>query len=378
MKLSYFIQPVHPFDKDYRQCLEEDMQSIILADRLGYGEAFVGEHFTDLVEPITSTLMFLARLIPETRNIKLGSGVVNLPVYHPAMLAGHVAMMDHLCDGRFIWGIGPGGQPSDIEAFGNRELDRNAKMVEVFDHIMEIWWGDAPYDLKGEFHTTSTVETYLPEIGQGIAPKPLQKPHPPVVVTATNPHAAGITLAAERGWHPISCQYAQAHWIATHLPKYLEGLRNAGQPENPLGWRVAKLIFVADDAATAERYARSTDGPYGHYFFNLMTKLGAKGRYSLFAAYPDQPKEQVTLEQSLRTQVIAGTVDHVVDQLLAFRDEIGPFGTIVYTGADWADEALGRRSMALMAEQVMPRVNDALKADEAEITARVAAQVAAE
>ena len=104
-----------------------------------------------------------------------------------------------------------------------------------------------------------------------------------------------------------------------------------------------------------------------------MTKLMTRGRHGLFATYPDQPEEEVTLEQSLRTQVIAGTVDDVVDQILAMRELIGPFGTIVYTGADWADEALGRRSMELMAEQVMPRLNDALKTDEAEITARVAA-----
>lgn len=370
MQLSYFTQPVHPQQKDYRRCLEEDLQAIILADRLGYAEAFVGEHFTDLVEPITSTLMFLARLIPETRNIKLGSGVVNLPAYHPAMLAGQVAMLDHLCDGRFIWGIGPGGQPSDIEVFGNRDLDRNAKMIEVFDQIMAIWWGDGPYDLQGQFGSISTVETYMPEIGQGIAPRPRQKPHPPVVVTATSPHSAGITRAAERDWHPISCQYVQPHWIATHLPRYLEGLANAGRPPNPLGWRVAKCIFVADDAATAERYARSVDGPYGYYFHSLMTKIRAGGGQQLFAAYPDQPDEAITLEQSLRTQVVAGTVSDVVDQILALREQIGPFGTLVYTGIDWADEALGRRSMELMAEQVMPRLNDVLAADEDQIAAR--------
>ena len=109
-----------------------------------------------------------------------------------------------------------------------------------------------------------------------------------------------------------------------------------------------------------------------------MTKLLSRGRHGLFATYPDQPEAEITLEQSLRTQVIAGTVDDVVDQILAMRELIGPFGTIVYTGADWADEALGRRSMELMAEQVMPRLNDALKVDEAEITARVAAGLAAE
>ena len=371
MQLSFFTQPVHPHQKDYRRCLDEDMQAVILADRLGYAEAFVGEHFTDLVEPITSTLIFLARLIPEPRDIKLGSAVINLPAYHPVMLAGQVAMMDHLCDGRFIWGIGPGGQPSDVEAFGNRDLDRNAKMVEVFDQIMQVWWGDPPIDLQGEFHSASTAQTYLPEIGQGIAPRPRSHPHPPVVVTALSPHSKGITLTAERDWHPISCQYVQAHWIATHLPRYLEGLENAGKAPDPLGWRVAKCIFVAADVPTAERYARSTAGPYGHYFHSLMTKVRMAGAQQLFAAYPGQPDNQITLEQSLRTQVIAGTVDGVVEQILALREQIGPFGTLVYAGIDWADEALGRRSMELMAEQVIPRVNAAVQADEDAITARV-------
>ena len=54
------------------------------------------------------------------------------------MIAGHVAMMDNMLDGRFIWGIGPGGLPSDIEIFGNREIDRNLKMVECFEQVMEL------------------------------------------------------------------------------------------------------------------------------------------------------------------------------------------------------------------------------------------------
>ena len=373
MRLTYFIQPVHPMEKAYRQCLEEDIQSIILADRLGYEEALIGEHFTDLVEPITSALMFIARLIPETENIRLGAGVTNLPVYHPVMIAGQVAMIDHLCDGRFVWGIGPGGQPSDIEAFGNWEIDRNKKMIEVFDQVMEIWWGDAPYDVKGEFFEFTTTATYRPEIGQGIAPKPLQKPHPPVVVTAVTPHSHGLTLATERGWQPISCQYVQPHWVATHLPKIMEGLRNAGQPEDPREWRVAKCIFVADDEATAQRYAKNADGPFGHYFHSLMTKLSVGPKFGVFAAYPNQPESEITLAQSLDMQVIAGTVDSVVDQILALREQIGAFGTLTYTGMDWADEALGRRSMELMAEQVLPRLNDALKAEDAALDARLAA-----
>ena len=68
----------------------------------------------------------------------------------------------------------------------------------------------------------------------------------PIVVSALAPYSQGITLAAERDWHPISCQYVQAHWVKTHLPKYLEGLANAGKKPDPAGWRVAKCIFVSE------------------------------------------------------------------------------------------------------------------------------------
>tara|TARA_S200000501_G_scaffold96771_1_gene90035 strand:- start:9312 stop:10445 length:1134 start_codon:yes stop_codon:yes gene_type:complete len=361
MKLSYFIQPVHPINRNYREILNEDIDSVILADRLGYEEAFIGEHFTDIAEPITSSLMFLARLAPVTNKIKLGSGVTNLPVYHPAMIAGHIAMMDNLLDGRLIWGIGPGGLPSDIEIFGNRELDRNMKMVEVFDQVMSLWWGEPPYNLKGEFFETTTRETLTPEIGQGIVPKPLTNPHPPVVVTALAPYSKGITLATERGWHPISCQYVQDHWTATHLPRYLEGLKNIGKPQDPRGWRVAKCIFVAEDEKVASKYAKSIDGPYGFYFSNLMKKLSGGGKIGLFAAYPDQDEKEITVEQSLKMQVIAGNPNSVAEQIIALREKIGDFGTLIYTGLDWVNKELGIRSMELMAEKVMPQVNDALK-----------------
>ena len=109
MDLSFFIQPLHPITRTYGDILREDMDAIILADKLGYKEAFIGEHFTDLAEPITSSLMFIARLIAETKSIKLGSGIINLPVYHPVMIAGHIEMIDQMLEGRFVWGIGPGG-----------------------------------------------------------------------------------------------------------------------------------------------------------------------------------------------------------------------------------------------------------------------------
>ena len=101
-----------------------------------------------------------------------------------------------------------------------------------------------------------------------------------------------------------------------------------------------------------------------------MRKLGGGGKLGLFAAYPDQPDTDITLEQTLQTQVIAGTVNSVVDQILALRNEIGQFGTLVYTGIDWADRQLAKKSMKLMMNKVMPEINNYIKADEKTFTAR--------
>tara|TARA_R110000868_G_scaffold4155_27_gene25508 strand:- start:7386 stop:8489 length:1104 start_codon:yes stop_codon:yes gene_type:complete len=360
MRLGYFTQPVHPPAKDYRQVLRENREAALFADELGYAEAFFGEHITDRAEPITSNLMFIASLAHEAKRITFGSAAVTLPSYHPAMVAAHVAMIDNMTDGRFIFGIGPGGLLSDAEMFESLDVDRNAKMLQSIDMILAIWAGDAPYGLENDYWTATTERTLNPAIGQGIVAVPLQRPHPPIVVTAVAPHSRGITAAAARGWDPITSNYVQAHWVATHLPKYLEGLEQGGRPVNGSGWRVAKSIFVADDDATARDYGKSPDGPYGFYFRNIMTKLVGNGKPEIFRAWPDQPNDQVSLDQSLDTQVIAGSVNSVVDQVLAFREEIGEFGTLLYTGHDWMDPALGRRSMELMATEVMPRVNEAL------------------
>jgi hypothetical protein len=69
--------------------------------------------------------------------------------------------------------------------------------------------------------------------------------------------------------------------------------------------------------------------------------------------------------------VIRGSVNRVVDQILALREQIGDFGELVYVGKDWVDERLGRRSMELMATEVMPRVNAAIAQARPQIAAAV-------
>ena len=166
---------------------------------------------------------------------------------------------------------------------------------------------------------------------------------------------------AKRGWQPISANFLMPEWVKSHWPKYVEGRAAVGATASPAEWRVAKSIFVADDSATAKRYGQSAEGPYHFYFKQLVRKLvGAGGRGNLFKTDPDLPDEAITPEYVTQRLVIAGTVDSVVAQLLAFREQVGDFGTLLYACHDWLDPALGRRSMQLMAEQVMPRVNAAI------------------
>ncbi|MEK9797223.1 MAG: LLM class flavin-dependent oxidoreductase, partial [Alphaproteobacteria bacterium] len=110
-------------------------------------------------------------------------------------------------------------------------------MLEGIDQVLAIWAGKAPYNLEGKHYRTSTERTLYPAIGQGLVKAPLQQPHPPIVFTALAPYSRGITLAAERGWTGISSNYVQGHWVATHIPKFVEGQRNAGLPEDPMKWR---------------------------------------------------------------------------------------------------------------------------------------------
>jgi alkanesulfonate monooxygenase SsuD/methylene tetrahydromethanopterin reductase-like flavin-dependent oxidoreductase (luciferase family) len=354
MQLGFFTMPIHPLTKDWRQCLREDREAFLLADRLGFTEGYVGEHATDQAENITSCALFIASLAEGTKAIRLGTGTVNLPNAHPVAVASQIAMLDHLLEGRFNFGISPGGLLSDAEAFGNLEKDRTAMFVEAIDMVLEIWKRDPPYDLHGKFWTISTARTLIAEIGQGIIAKPLQRPHPPILVTAVAPHSKGLVSAAARGWAPISANFLLPKWVATHWPQYAEGCRTIGAEPEPAAWRVARSVFVADDLRTARDYALGPQSPYRYYYEQIVTKMKRGGRAVLFKEDPAMTDDAVTVDRVLEQLVTWGTPAKVTAEIEAFRETSGECGTLLYAGHDWVDERLARRSMELMATQVMP------------------------
>jgi len=368
MKLGLFMMPLHPLHRDPAVTLQEDRETVILADRLGYHDAFVGEHLTDHAENVTNSFIFLATLIEATKTIKLATGTSNLSQSHPVLIAAHAAMFDHLAQGRFIFGVSPGALLSDAEALGMINEDRNKVFAEAIDVILQIWERDPPYeiDLPGNRFKVTTAKTLVSDIGKGVMYKPYQKPRPEIVGTVVAPFSKGAIAMGERDFHPLSANFLLPHWVPSHWANYAEGKRRAGQTADPADWRIARTIFVADDDQVAERYGKSdANSPYRFYWRQLRIKLTIPKRHIVFKTHEAQDDAELTDDYVVDRLVICGTVNKVVDEILKFREQVGDFGELVYAGMDWVDAKLAQRSMELMATEVMPRVNAAIASSSA-------------
>jgi len=363
MRLGYFTMPVHPLGRDWSQTLREDREAFILADKLGFHDCFMGEHLTDACENVTNSMLFLATLINDTKQIKLATGTTNLAQMHPVLIAVNAAMFDHLAQGRFIMGVSAGALTSDSEAIGILDLDRNKIFAEAIDVILAIWERDPPYDIDfpdNRFKVTF-ARTAAPELGVGVLAKPFQKPRPEIVGTVVAPFSPGVVLMGKRDFHPLSANFLIAKHLKSHWTNYAKGKAEAGQKADIKDWRVARTVFVADDDKVAARYGcEDANSPYRHYFGNMRAKMMRGKRLYVFKSHKEQPDEEITLDYVMNNCVTFGSVNKVVDAILKLREETGAFGELVYAGMDWADPALAKRSMQLMAEEVMPRVNAAI------------------
>jgi alkanesulfonate monooxygenase SsuD/methylene tetrahydromethanopterin reductase-like flavin-dependent oxidoreductase (luciferase family) len=205
------------------------------------------------------------------------------------------------------------------------------------------------------------AKTRNPELGRGFLYKPYQKPRPEIVGTVVLPHSKGVIAMGERDFHPLSANFLLAKWLPSHWANYTEGKRKAGLAADPAEWRIARTIFVADEDRVAQRYGcDDANSPYRYYWRMMGTKIINSRRQIAFKDEASQPDSILTEDYLVEKLVIQGTVNKVVDEILELREIAGDFGEIVYAGMDWVDAKLAKRSMELMATEVMPRVNRAI------------------
>ena len=286
-------------------------------------------------------------------------------------------MFDHLAEGRFILGISPGTLRSDREVLGIANEDINKMFAESIDVILAIWEGEAPYEIKflDNRWQVTTENTLDAPYGTGILQNPYQDPRPEIIGTVVAPFSKGVTEMGKKDFRPISANFLFDKWAATHRANYAEGCVAAERAADPGDWRIARTIFAADDETVAEAYGKTdANSPYRFYYSQLLYKLTKGGRQAVFKHHKDEPDDAITLDRVMDDLVICGGVDSVVDQVLALREVTGPLGELVVAGIDWVDENLTKRSLQLMAEEVMPRVNAALGETAAGPGAKKAAQ----
>ena len=192
-------------------------------------------------------------------------------------------------------------------------------------------------------------------------PAQRRKPRPEIVGTVVAPFSPGVVLMGKRDFHPLSANFLLAEHLKSHWSNYAKGKADVGAKAEVADWRIARTIFVADDDKTALAYGREdANSPYRFYFEQMRGKLKRANRLYVFKNHKDQPDEEITHDFVMDHCVLHGSVNRVVDQILALREQTGDFGELVYAGMDWVEPELAKRSMVLMAEQVMPRVNAAI------------------
>jgi limonene 1,2-monooxygenase len=104
MRCGYFTMPLHPPGSNPSQTMADDLDQLVALERLGFEEAWIGEHFTSVWENIPCPDLFIAQALAVTRTMKLGTGVSCLPNHNPLMLAQRIAQLDHMARGRLYWG----------------------------------------------------------------------------------------------------------------------------------------------------------------------------------------------------------------------------------------------------------------------------------
>ena len=353
-----FIMPYHDPAKPLAQCYDEDLELIVRAEELGFGEFWIGEHHTMKYENIVMPEIFIARALGETHRIRLGPAPVCLNQHHAAHVASRLAFLDHLSKGRLNLCFGAGSVTADQELYGADPKNAAAMVDEAIDMILRLWASEPPYEIEGKFWTIRLKKSVDEETGIGYVPRPLQQPHPPVAMPGTSRNSPTMRTAGRRGFQPFGHCLVAGNVLADLWQNYEAGALEAGRPPRRADWKVARSIFLADSTQEARRLARTNSlGRNYEYIGRLFDKGLGRKLYKRDLAMSDA---DCNLDYLMGEQIIAGSPDEVLRRLLLLIEETGTFGTLVLMSYDWDDKESWLHSMALFARELMPALNKAV------------------
>ncbi|PYM24349.1 MAG: alkane 1-monooxygenase [Candidatus Rokuibacteriota bacterium] len=354
MRLGYFAMPLHPPGSNPADTMDEDLSQLVTLERLGFEEAWIGEHFTAQWENIPCPDLFIAKALAMTKTITLATGVSCLPNHTPLMLALRIAQLDQMARGRFYWGVGSGGFPGDFQLAGvdgksgeQREITRT-----MLDLVLDLWRDPKPGRYETERWRFNVPEPQ-DDIGLRLHLKPYQQPHPPIGVAGVSAKSETLGLAGERGYLPLSINFVPPRILKSHWEAVEAGAARAGRAADRATWRIARDVFVADTDEQARREAISgTLGrDYRDYFLKLLPKLRG---FDMLKADPTMPDAQVTLDYLCDHIWIVGSPRTVARKLAALHETVGGFGMLLAIAHEWRPREAWERSMTLLSREVLP------------------------
>ena len=359
MDLGLFLMPLHRPERPHAETYEEDLDLMAHADRLGYTETWVGEHFTLPWENMPSPELFIARALGVTEQMRFGTGVSLLHYHDPVHVAHRIAMLDHMARGRLYFGIGSGGSPTDSEMFGVDVNDGSLRerMQESIDIIIKVWRGE-PFEYTGRFFNVTLPEP-VPERRMGFHMVPYQDPHPPIAVAGSSPHSDTLAMVGERGWLPLSTCFLYETYLPSHWEVVEAGAARSGVSASRRDWRISREVYVAEDSETARDEA--LNGPLGRFFIDYWIPLLGSSPRGLAGLKrdPEMADEALTPEYMLEHLWIVGNPDECARKLRKLYGDVGGFGTLLVLCHDWEDDrAKWLRSLELLSQEVMPALQD--------------------
>lgn len=338
LRFGTFLAPFHAPNENPTLAIRRDLQLIEHLDRLGFHEAWIGEHHSGGMEIIASPEVFIAAAAERTKHIRLGTGVVTLPYQNPLMVADRIVQLDHQTMGRVMCGVGSGALTYDAYMMGIDILAQRAMMDESLEVLIPL--------LSGETVTHKTAWFELKEAHLQILPytRPRVEMAIPIVSSPSGPRAAGrhgigllsIAATTKTGFSFLSDTWSICEELAGEH----------GRTVSRDNWRVVGPVHIAETREDARRNVHFGLQRWLHYFAYVGNlPLGAQG--------------EGDVESDIDSVVnsgfaVIGTPDDLIRRIEELIERSGGFGTYLVMANNWADFAETKRSYELIARYVMP------------------------
>jgi limonene 1,2-monooxygenase len=350
LKFGVFHPPYHlPTGQNPNLALRRDVELVQHLDRLGFDEAWIGEHHSCGSELIGEPLMFCAHMAPQTQNIALCTGVLSLPYHNPLWVADRMSLVDHLTRGRVKLGLGPGALTTDAYMIGLDPKTQRTALEEDVDVLMRLLRSDEPV----------TIETARYKLQEArLQMRPYSDFEIAIAATAspTGPRIAGkhgvsmLSIGATMAAHaPDAVDLLGLMWN-----NYEERCGEFGHVADRAGWRLVGPMYIAETREQAEREVR-----YGiDAWFDYFQDVQAATHFAVAGKTTDERIAWV-VESGLG---VIGTPDDAVAQIdHLVKQSNGGFGAYLLMTHEWANWANSLRSYELFAEYVMPRYQGSLE-----------------